>query len=914
MSSTSDGPGDGPGRLIPFPPGGDVTDRPVPLADIDRLIPPPSEIPTENPMERTIELPPVREPIGPESVLRAESTPAYSPTVEETGGGEEGGGEYEYEPRRTFMERIGDWLEYRIAQGYAGLEAEGPYREAVIEAKVARLKAESEREIALLEVHNKLRQAGIQAAADKKAARGKGDAAAMKTGSNTSGGSRGGFGGGRGGSGTGPAGGGRNTSGAGGGRGGAGSGADKGGRKDARSSATHSPAPAAKANEDKRRQERQRAKEQAPAGGGRDGTGGGRGGAGGSRDGAKGSGGASPSQDRATARQSARAERHAERGKAKDQRRAAEQAAGLKDRTKDREQARAERQRARDKDWADREARQEREQKDRAERGAARAARRQERKARREKAKAAGAGRTTLGKAVGDEAQRRFDKRRQAAEDARLAKDKAGEGKAESEKTEAKEESEKTKGTAGDGKTEGTGKPAPDFEDGKKAGGKDEAGGKEDKGSGDKTTEPGGPDKAEAEKEPGEPGTAETAEEESGSGDSKAGKPTGPEAPTTAAKSPESPSETPTTASAGTEPEEAEIVEEKPSGGSAETAGGEEPRLGKRSFGERVKDRLTRNKPPAEEGPRPPLWMEAEGERARSPLRPESDDDIVDADVIDDRPGQEPGQSAEPQDLHAPHPPKNGLEKDAAEADPAAAGQTPGSDTPAGNDGKPAKESEPTEESKPSGPDEVPGGKADPLADLTKAQLLGFLVPGHSRPPEPSRPVWNDTSTAPAGGGPGMEIPAQSAPPDTTPKETLSMGNTPAQAGSRSLPAKHQTDIKFNEYLVLMTNIALGALGDKETADEMIGRLLATAKALEEIAADLADDHNIDAEITSQISELSEALAEMTAQAARCSQECADAAEAAVHAAAGVARVYGQDMDAKQDAGLAHASAAAHHN
>ncbi|MDV9189787.1 hypothetical protein R6L23_16450, partial [Streptomyces sp. SR27] len=205
MSSTSGGPDDRSGLLIPFPPGGDVTDRPVPLADIDRLIPPPSEVPQETPMERTIELPPIREPVSPESVLRSESAPAYSPEEEEYGEPEEG--EYEYELRRTFMERVGDWVEYRIARGHAGLEAEGPYREAVIEAKVARLKAESEREIALLEAHNKLRQAGIQAAADKKAAQGKGDAAAMKTGSGTSGGGRGGSGGGRGGFGTGPAGG-----------------------------------------------------------------------------------------------------------------------------------------------------------------------------------------------------------------------------------------------------------------------------------------------------------------------------------------------------------------------------------------------------------------------------------------------------------------------------------------------------------------------------------------------------------------------------------------------------------------------------------------------------------------------------------------------------------------------------------
>ncbi|MFE1500748.1 ATP/GTP-binding protein, partial [Streptomyces albidoflavus] len=242
--------------------------------------------------------------------------------------------------------------------------------------------------------------------------------------------------------------------------------------------------------------------------------------------------------------------------------------------------------------------------------------------------------------------------------------------------------------------------------------------------------------------------------------------------------------------------------------------------------------------------------------------------------------------------------------KGAAEEGRAASGEPPSPGTPAVKDGKPA------EKAKPSDAGEATGGEPDPLADLTDAQLLGFLVPGHSRPPAPSAPVWDDTAT-PAGSGLEAGIPAQSAPPDTTRKEAPPMGST--SAGSQ-LAAKHQTDITFDQYLVGMTNIALAALSDKETAEEMIGRLLATAKALQEIADDLADDHNIDKKIVAQISELSEALNAMTAQATRCAQECADAAEAAVQAAGGVARVYGQDMDAKREAGLVHTSAAAHHN
>ncbi|MGA5873919.1 hypothetical protein [Streptomyces cinereoruber] len=817
-------------------------------------------------------------------MLRTESAPAYSPAEEEYGETEEEG-EYEYEPRRTFMERVGDWLEYRIARGHAGLEAEGPYREAVIEAKVARLKAESDREIALLEAHNKLRQAGIQAAADKKTAQGKGDAAAMKSGSG-SGGSWGGSGGGL-------SGGGRNASGSGGGRGGAGAGADKGGRKDSRSSAAHSPsagragdkarehkaraqadrqAAAVKANEDKRRgkdqlrQERQRAREQSPAGGGR-------GGAGGSRDGAKGSGGASPRQERTAAQQSARADRRAERSKARDQRRAAEQAVGLSDRTKDRDQARAERQRARDKDWADREARQEQEKKDRAERGAVRAARREKRKARREEKKAAGHGRTTLSAAVGDEAQRRFDKRRKAAEETRAAKD----GKAGEEKT-------------------GTGKPGTDTGDVKKDDGK--------------TAESG------TAKAPGEP------EKESGSAEGETGKPAGSEESTTAAKGPASPSEPPAGTAAGTEPEEAEIVEEKPAGGS-ETAGEgtPPPPAGKRSFGERIKDRLTKNKLP-EEGARAPLWMEAEGERARPPIRPKVEDDIVEAHIIepDDSESHAVGGAETP--VSAPEIAQVYTRVCRFYKEPwvwetyIPSGQkvpkSPSATGPAAEAAKPVKVSEPAEKDTPHAPGEAPVNKTDALAHLTDAQIVGFLVPGYSRPPAPSTPIWDDTAV-PAANGPGAGVPAQSVAPDTTPKEAPPMSTTPAPSGSQ-LAAKHQTDITFDQYLVEMTNIALTALGDKETAEDLVGRLLATAKALLESAEDMADDHNVDKRIVAQISELSEALERMTAQATRCAQECADAAEAAVQAAAGVARVYGQDMDAKREAGLVHASSAAHHN
>ncbi|WP_405987735.1 hypothetical protein [Streptomyces sp. NBC_00872] len=49
-------------------------------------------------------------------------------------------------------------------------------------------------------------------------------------------------------------------------------------------------------------------------------------------------------------------------------------------------------------------------------------------------------------------------------------------------------------------------------------------------------------------------------------------------------------------------------------------------------------------------------------------------------------------------------------------------------------------------------------------------------------------------------------------------------------------------------------------------------------------------------------------------QARRCAEKCGLARESAKLAAEMVARVYGEDMAAKEDAGLKFASAAAHHD
>ncbi|MFB7293833.1 ATP/GTP-binding protein [Actinacidiphila glaucinigra] len=173
------------GTLINFPVGGDVLNRPPQLPDPGRLFPqsdPSMEIPPESPEETTLELPPIRIPMSPESALASEGIPLADPA---TGGEGEDGGEYAV--RRSLADRIGDWLEYRIAVGRARMEADAPYREAEIARKVALLEAQTSRETGLLDQQGKLRQAQIKAQADRASARGKADAAAVKAGGGASG-------------------------------------------------------------------------------------------------------------------------------------------------------------------------------------------------------------------------------------------------------------------------------------------------------------------------------------------------------------------------------------------------------------------------------------------------------------------------------------------------------------------------------------------------------------------------------------------------------------------------------------------------------------------------------------------------------------------------------------------------------
>ncbi|MEU8550527.1 ATP/GTP-binding protein [Streptomyces roseoverticillatus] len=390
----------GSGTLVRGPWSGDSSYAPPPIPDFADTLPPPDDspgTPPESPDEATMQLPPIPAPPDPAVALHSDGTTAPE-DWEDDAEYEEG----EYVQPRSLADRLGDWLEYRIEMARARYESEAPFREAEIARKAALLEARTAQDVAMMEQNGKLHAAMMKAKGDKAAARGKAGADRMKSPGSGLGADKGrskaGGGGGssRGGGGSSPSRsnsgpgpnrpassrGGANTGGSSGrsGSGSAGSGGGKGGTKGP-----------------------DRASGSRTAGSGRNGSSGGSkgsqtgsGGSGRNSGGSKGGGGPShrgPAGSPRAERSRGRQERAGARQAARQERRSAGHAAGLDDRSKARDQARANRQ----KDWEDRRAK-------KAERQAARKAKRE--------AASAGQGRTTLGAAVAEEAQRRWDKRR----------------------------------------------------------------------------------------------------------------------------------------------------------------------------------------------------------------------------------------------------------------------------------------------------------------------------------------------------------------------------------------------------------------------------------------------------------------------------------------------------------------------
>ncbi|MFD6471162.1 ATP/GTP-binding protein [Streptomyces goshikiensis] len=162
---------------------------------------------------------------------------------------------------------------------------------------------------------------------------------------------------------------------------------------------------------------------------------------------------------------------------------------------------------------------------------------------------------------------------------------------------------------------------------------------------------------------------------------------------------------------------------------------------------------------------------------------------------------------------------------------------------------------------------------------------------------------------------PGTSRPEPEPEPEPTESGGFSgMRTTHAVVTQARLKAQHQTDITLDDYLVDMTNIALGTDRDKEDAQELAASLGRTADALRDMATDLVGDHNVDTEVTRLVSDLADAADRMKRRAEQCAVECEHSSDAALLAAGAVARTYQADADAIDQAGLTYASSSAHHD
>ncbi|MFD8118607.1 ATP/GTP-binding protein [Streptomyces microflavus] len=200
-------------------------------------------------------------------------------------------------------------------------------------------------------------------------------------------------------------------------------------------------------------------------------------------------------------------------------------------------------------------------------------------------------------------------------------------------------------------------------------------------------------------------------------------------------------------------------------------------------------------------------------------------------------------------------------------------------------------------------------GSADPVVDAV-------IVDDPSDPFGADRIRQPGLTTGTPGLPPAPERHAQrpgTSRPTAQEDPVASEVNKPA-SGQARMAAKHRTDITFGDYLMEIVNIAIAAGLDKDRAQELAVALGKVADALRDMATDLVGDHNIATEVVDQITDLADAASRMKALAERCAAECEIASEAARLAAMSVGRVYGQDMQAMDDAGLANASSAAHHD
>lgn len=222
-----------------------------------------------------------------------------------------------------------------------------------------------------------------------------------------------------------------------------------------------------------------------------------------------------------------------------------------------------------------------------------------------------------------------------------------------------------------------------------------------------------------------------------------------------------------------------------------------------------------------------------------------------------------------------------------------------GKDSPFGRDRTP-----PTVEW-PDGRPARPGTKPASEEDIVDAVIV-------DDPADPFGAYRSSPASLPRAPEPHTQRPGTTRP--TAQEDSVASEVNKTASGQAGMAAKHRTDITFDEYLVEIVNIAIAAALDKDRAQELAVALGKVADALRDMAADLVGDHNIATEVVNQITDLADAATRMKQLAERCATECEIASEAARIAAMSVGRVYGEDIQAMDDAGLAHASAAAHHD
>jgi hypothetical protein len=159
---------------------------------------------------------------------------------------------------------------------------------------------------------------------------------------------------------------------------------------------------------------------------------------------------------------------------------------------------------------------------------------------------------------------------------------------------------------------------------------------------------------------------------------------------------------------------------------------------------------------------------------------------------------------------------------------------------------------------------------------------------------------------------PGTSAPSRAtSAPGTTEENVSTVQTTTPQQG---LAPRHRTEMTLDSYLSTMGRIALNAGETAEEASRVSQTMQATAKAIAEMQQDLADGHNVtDPGVMALLDTLAEAAQRMGAESHRMADHSQQAAGGALMAARAVNADYRRDQDAKTDAGLKHASAAAHH-